>query len=88
MLSELVLAAVLVSKDGVATLYTDKPCEVAKVLERFPQHRLELRAGSLNWEGRTVAACWVAGKNMVFMLDEDGDLSRIPKDYFLQGDTL
>lgn len=80
--------AVLVSKDGITRLF-DRPCTNAAVLERvLVVHQAELRAGTLTFETRLLEACWVSGKRMVFVIDSEGDLSRIPIDNFVPADGI
>ena len=77
-----VYAATLVSADGVVRLF-DKPCTARSVLERFTVvHGAELRAGALTLNGKTIDACWIAGRTMVFLIDSEGDLSRVPLENF------
>ena len=78
----LALALVVTEPDGTETKLFDTPCVVQRILDRFPHHRLELRAGSLQYKGKVMAACWVAGKQWVFVIDEEGDLSRVAIDRF------
>ena len=75
---------VLVSRDKKVHLF-DTPCETPSILLRVTdEHQRELRAATLVFEGHLFKACWVVGNHgMVFLLDEEGDVSRIPVDQFL-----
>ncbi len=69
------------------TLY-DKPCADGKVLAFITMNGGsgdKFRSGLLHYQGKDFTACWTAvGDGFVYVIDSDGDLSKIPANAFVR----
>jgi hypothetical protein len=69
------------------TLY-DKPCADGKVLAFIAMKggkTDQFRAGLLNYEKKDYSACWMAAPDgYVYVVDDSGDISKIPMSAFVR----
>ena len=69
------------------TLY-DKPCADGKVLAFIAMKGGKVdqfRAGLLNYEKKDYSACWMAAPDgYVYVVDDSGDISKIPMSAFVR----
>lgn len=73
---------------GNSMILYDKPCADGKVLAFIAMKGGtgdKFRSGLLHYQGKDFTACWTAvGDGYVYVIDSDGDLSKIPANAFVR----
>lgn len=77
----------MVAKDSIGNtiwLYEDA-CTVPEALKRIhPDHRERFKRGEMVYMGKKYLACWAVGPdNKVYILDDAGELSVVPMQFFV-----
>lgn len=69
--------------DGATVRLHDQPCTLAPALALIrEEYKSAHQAGVLEADGRMVRFCWVALNGFVYVVDEDGDMARLPISVF------
>jgi len=79
-------AASMVAKDAggnMVWLY-EGPCEVQVILDKInPELRPQFQRGDFLYRGKHLQACWAIGPDgLVYVIDDDGDITKIPLHVF------